>query len=468
MRKVPVGFLLLYGVLELWRVLLTQYYPIPKLVAITDIAALIALYVALIRLSVFFLLDIFWEKRKRVKVPKITRDVILSVLYFLALFIVLKQKTAIDLGSLIATSAVLSFVLGLALQDTLGNFFSGIALQIEKPYELGDWVSFDHHTGQVVGVTWKSTLIKTRANELVYVPNNLIFKSTIKNHNRPTPDVASSIDIGASYDDPPNKVIQALLAMLTTHPGVMNDPAPSVRLVGYGDFAINYKLFFRVATFQDEPTVRLDLMSRIWYLFKREGISIPYPVQEEFLRESPQAVAERKRTEDLETTLRQISQIEILKPLNDEAKNRLAQKSVLKIFGAGEVVVHQGDEGSSLYMIKEGTCGIWVAKEGHEPERVATLKTGHVFGEMSLLTGEKRSATVRADTDLVVIEIGKELFGSLLAASHGVLESLGTLLAERQAQLKTTLGRQAQELSERARATSSQFVNRIKAFFGLR
>ena len=119
-------------------------------------------------------------------------------------------------------------------------------------------------------------------------------------------------------------------------------------------------------------------------------------------------------------------------------------------------------------MIKEGTCGIWVAKEGHEPERVATLKTGHVFGEMSLLTGEKRSATVRADTDLVVIEIGKELFGSLLAASHGVLESLGTLLAERQAQLKTTLGRQAQELSERARATSSQFVNRIKAFFGLR
>ena len=461
MRKIPIGFLLLYGLLALWEYLLTQYYPNPKLLFLIDLAAIISLSIGGVRLLVYCALDLFWKKRKGVLVPKITRDVILTVLYFLVLFVVLKQKTAIDLGSLLATSAVLSFVLGLALQDTLGNFFSGIALQIEKPYDMGDWVSFDQHTGQVVGVTWKSTLIKTRGNELIYVPNNLIFKSTIKNHSRPTPEVATSIEIGASYDDPPNKVMNVLQALLNSHSGVLQYPAPSVRLTQYADFSIIYKMFFHVANFQAESGIRFDLMSRVWYAFKREGISIPYPVQEQIERKPPPALAPQTEISDLEL-------VGILKPLSLEAKNLLAQRSRLLIYGAGETVVRQGEEGSSLYIIKAGECGVWVSKEGHEPEKIAALKAGQFFGEMSLLTGEKRSATVQTTSDVILIEISKALFGSVLSTNPGVLESLGTLLAERQAELQTTLGRQAKTLADRAKQSSSDFVSRMKSFFGIK
>ena len=467
MRKTPFGFLLLYGLFFAGHYFASRYYPHPKLIGLLDLLALLALYLGIVQIFVFLLLDIFWAKRKQVAVPKITRDVILTILYFLVLFIVLKQKTAIDLGSLLATSAVLSFVFGLALQDTLGNFFSGIALQIEKPYNMGDWVSFDQHTGQVVGVTWKSTLIKTRNNELVYVPNNLIFKSTIKNHSRPTPEVASSIEIGAGYDDPPNKVMNALRGLMISHTGVLQDPEPTVRLTQYADFSIIYKMFFRVANFQDEPAVRLDLMSRIWYLFKREGISIPYPVQEEFLRENPNVIAERCKKEAEGDAFRLCSGIEILKSLHPDAQLKILRDSPSKIYGAGETIVRQGEEGDSFYIIKAGECDIWVATASHVPEKVATLKAGQFFGEMSLLTGEKRSATVQAITDVEVVEIKKECFSQILQASPGLLEHLGTILAERQAHLKIALGRQAQELSDKAKTTSSQFVNRIKSFFGI-
>jgi small-conductance mechanosensitive channel len=196
-----------------------------------------------------------------------------------AVFTVLSQ-VGLNVTSLVTTSAVLTAVIGFALQDLLSSVMSGIALQLEQPFAVGDWVKFDEQEGRILETNWRSTKIETLPRDIVVIPNNVITRSPLINFTAPDPIHRRKIKIGLSYDAPPNRVKKALLAGLREVDGVLTEPRPFVLARSYDDFAISYKLFFFIDQIHLKDHIEDAVMSRIWYQLKREGLKVPFPIRD--------------------------------------------------------------------------------------------------------------------------------------------------------------------------------------------
>lgn len=464
---IPTEFLLIFLALQVLGLLLSNQIP-ANLLSSIQIWATIFLYLAVARISVWIVFDCLLEARRGSVIPRITKDVILAILYVLVALIILKQKAKVDVASLLTTSAVISIVIGLALQDTLGNLFSGLALQLEKPYQIGDWVAIAEYFGQVVGMNWKSTLIQTGKNEIITIPNNLIAKSSIRNLSRPTPIHTTHFEIVASLQDPPGRVCQCLLKLLQNQEGVLKSPEPTAWVSRYLDHGIEYQATYSVPAFTLHAKIQAELLRKVWYALKRQQIQIPYPARNIHVSRTEPEQLERQMEETQKKVQSTLSKIDLFQNFDSLQLKALAQSTEVEKFGDGEPIVHQGDPTDSLYIIQKGECEVLVSTEGLTPEVVATLKEGQCFGEISLLTGERRSATVKANGDLEVIEIEKKDLAPLLEMAPSLADQLGEILARRQKALKETLARHTQTLEELTRLNSRQWTARIKSFFGLK
>ena len=220
-----------------------------------------------IRAATGLLLD-FWRRRRAVDTPKILRDVIYAALYIVAVMVVLRATLQIDLASLLTTSAILSVVLGLALQETLGNLFAGLSLQVERPFIRGDIVKVGEHTGRIIQLGWRTTRIEMQNGSIVTLPNNRVAKEPVQNFSR-SGALARSVTVGVSYATPPNKVRAVCLETLQVLVNVIKDPAPAVAVVGYGDSAIQYQISFFARTWDDLDRDTDELLTRLWYRFNR-------------------------------------------------------------------------------------------------------------------------------------------------------------------------------------------------------
>jgi CRP-like cAMP-binding protein len=352
-------------------------------------------------------------------------------------------------------------VMGLALQDTLGNLFSGLALQTEKLFQVGEWISFREHVGQVVGMTWKSTLIKTLENEIVYIPNNVISKEIVKNYSRPELSHVAYIEIGIQYEAPPNKVREVILDVLAENEKVLKVPPSQVRLINFGDHAITYQIRFWNNDFGGERLLKAEIMNQIWYALKRNGIEIPFPIRDVRLHHVTMHEAKRQQAGVKAEILSSLKRVEVLGQLPAEDVDLLASRVNIETYGNGEAIVHQGEDGDSMYIIHRGACDVYLEDEARK--YVATLNAGDFFGEMSLLTGERRTATVVAKGDTDVFVIDKRSFSDILKEHPGFSEILGQALVRRQAELATRQGKK----EEPSASAASQVVSRIKSFFGL-
>jgi small-conductance mechanosensitive channel len=212
------------------------------------------------------------------RVPAIVQDVIVIALFAVAATLLLDEK-------FLTTSAVGAVVVGFALQDTLGNLFAGLAIQVEKPFRVGHWVRVGEFEGRVQEVTWRATKLLTKQGQFVIVPNSVMSKDPILNHSEPTIPTRIEVEVGASYDTPPNVVKQALHEALDNAPLVLRDPPPDVIVVGFGASAVDYRLRFWIDDFGRDNTARDQVRTNIWYTFKRHAIEIPYPIQVEYSRE---------------------------------------------------------------------------------------------------------------------------------------------------------------------------------------
>jgi small-conductance mechanosensitive channel len=209
--------------------------------------------------------------------PKILRDVLDFVLYFVAAIPILKTQLDIDLASLLATSAILSVVLGLALQESLGNVFSGLALQLERPFRAGDWISVGEHEGRVVHVAWRATRIETFRSEEVTLPNSNLAKQPVRNYTRGGQPVALDLEVGVSYATPPNVVREEVVSALADVALILKAPAPVCLVSRFGDSAVLYLVRFYIADYRSQPEAVDQAYTRLWYRFSRAGIEIPYP-----------------------------------------------------------------------------------------------------------------------------------------------------------------------------------------------
>lgn len=403
--------------------------------------------------------------RRTAPVPLVLRDIGRWLVALGALVLIVRGCfPGVNLNVLAMSSLVVGYIVGNATQDTLGNLIAGLALNAERPFHIGDWVTVGGHTGMVVDTTWRATRLRTKAEDYIVIPNSSIAKEPIANFSRPTRCHGCYASIGVSYDTPPNKARETIQAALDEIPEVLKQPAPSIYLSAYADFSINFTLKYFIEDYARLDSVQSLVMDRLWYAFKRAGISIPFPIRDVRLRD---ATAEDARQATLEQAAVRglLEGVELLRSLHPDELTRLAAGVQAVPYAQGETLFRQGQPGDTFCVVQSGRVGVIVTGADGNAVPVAALGPGTFFGEMSLLTGEPRSATVLAETDTVVLAISKATFASLLQADPDLAARLAAVLEKRQAHNQTTLA--AQPGDGPAPAAREPMLNRIRRFFGM-
>lgn len=453
-NRVARGKLRFAALIALVALALAGAIRVPALAASipAGVAALDGLLVALaiIVAAVAVALNPFLADRPSARFPNIVQDAVIVVLAFVATTFVMR-----DTG-LVAASAASAVVVGFALQDTLGNAFAGLAIQIEKPFRVGHWIRVGEHVGVVEAITWRATKLRTRAGAFVIVPNSVISKEAIVNFNEPVRPVRFSVDIGATYAKGPNEVREALFEAVRRSPRALAEPAPVVHLVDFGNSAIVYRVKFWVAEFAEEDAALDEVRTAIYYSFARYGIEIPYPIQIEYSREEAPAAL------PIDAVASALARVDLFAPLDDDARRRLAARTRERMFGTGEVIVRQGEAGASLFVVHQGEVVVRLEPDGRE---VARTRPGGVFGEMSLLTGDPRTATVAAASDSVVFEIDATALRQVVLTQPEALDAMSRLVVERRAGLDAA---QAAARDDAAIADQSRsLLDRMRRFLRL-
>ena len=388
---------------------------------IGDTAVLAALarltfVLAVLNLIISLIANPWRESRASERYPAIVQDVTLIGLFTIVAVLMNEE--------LLTTSAVGAVVVGFALQDTLGNLFAGLAIQIEKPYRVGHWIAIGDREGQVQEITWRATKLLTKAGQFVVVPNGIMSKEAILNYSEPTVPTRLTIEIGVSYLTPPNTTRAAILEALEHCPLALKTPPPSVLLHDFGGSALIYHVWFWVGDYALELEARDQVRTAIWYAFRRKNIEIPYPIQVEYSKEEPPVRSEG----DVVAAAAQLGSIDLFRTLPPEARIALSRSGAEHMFASGEPIVRQGDAGRSMYVVLSGRTRVVLEPSGQE---VAVIDAGGFFGEMSMLTGDPRTATVRAVGDVRVLEISADQFREVALERPGLVEHISTVVAER-------------------------------------
>jgi hypothetical protein len=330
---------------------------------------------------------------------------------------------------LVTTSAVSAVVLGFALQDTLGNAFAGLAIQSERPFNVGQWIKVGDYEGRVTEVTWRATKLRTKDDNLVVLPNNFVAKEPVVNYSEPASATRLIVDVGASYLVAPNIVKAALAEAVRNVPLVLTTPAPEIELLAFADSAITYRVRFWIGDYEADDRARDQVRTSIYYVFQRRQIEIPWPISVEYKGELPEIDHEARGRELAEA----LAGTDLLAPLSAEIRGEIARSCRVVSYGDGEAIVRQGDPGQSMFVIAAGDVSVVLEPARNE---VARIGRGGYFGEMSLLTGEPRSATVLAVGDVSVIELNADLFRRLGAEYPAAIEQMAVNAITRRADLE--------------------------------
>ena len=411
--------------------------------------ARLAVAAAIVNALVTLLINPFRHDRVPDRFPTILQDAIVIALVLLASTFLSQQ--------LLTTSAVSAVVLGFALQDTLGNAFSGLAIQSEKPFQVGHWIQVADFEGRVVEVTWRATKLRTKAGNLVILPNNVVSKEAITNYSEPAAPLRLEVEVGVTYDAAPNRVKAAMLEAIRHCSRVLQMPAPDVVLLSFDASAINYKARFWIDDYSLDERARDDVRTAIYYTFQRQGIEIPYPIQVEYSKDAP-AIDPSARADE---AARVLASVDLFASMPPEVRLEIAAAAGAPVYGDGEAIVRQGDPGQSMFVIVSGSVSIVL-----EPARqeVARTPAGGYFGEMSLLTGEPRTATVLAIGDVKTLEIDADLFRRLAAAHPEAIEKIGVQAMTRRAELEAARASAA----GRAVIAADTLLSRMKKFLRLK
>lgn len=458
--RLPSSLLTLYLLIFVLVVAARLYWK-PAYSAL-HLVSLFVLSLAVVLATAFGIFDIFLGRYRQVQMPTILRDIVVVMVYLIVIFVVLGRH-GVDLTSILTTSAVLTAIVGFALQDLLSNIISGLALQIERPFKVGDWVKFSDQQGKVLEMNWRSTKIFTLHNDIVVIPNNVITRGALINFTAPSPIHRRKLDIGLRYEAAPNRAKRSILKALADVDGVLADPAPYVLLKEYGDFAIGYRVHFYTAQFPRKERIEDQVYTRIWYQLKRDGLSIPFPIRDINVRQVSDEDQQRSREQELEQIIAALRKVPFLEPLEDADQKRLARRIKREYFARNEVIIRQGDEGDSFYVIAEGEVEVRVGEQ-----RVAKLTTDDFFGEMSLMTGERRSATIVTLRDSELYMIDKRSFQLIIEGNEALVDAIGRKLEQR----RSSLAAKREEIDDHAaddhHADTATLVDRIRRFFNLR
>ena len=392
---------------------------------------------------------------------KILRDLLTLAIITAVVMIVIHRDFRVNLVGLAATSAVVTAVIGLAAQETLKNLFAGISLQVDSPFEEGDWIDLGTTKGVVTSLRLMTTRVRGMDGSITVVPNSRIAVEGLRRF-KPEEPVGQMIDVGLDYSLPPRQAIQLLQRTLQHNRKVLRHPTPKVWVSSFADSSITYRLLTWQASALELRPLRSSVLEQIWYALHRIDQSIPYPIRDVRTKPSPARLPSSDITMEQKQHL--LASTEILGHLNEHQLEMLADLASCETFAPGESVVRQGERGDSLYLVVRGTLEVFQMNANsstrHPGRHVADLETSDAFGEMALCTGEARSASVICKSECVLIEIERKHLLPLLEEQPEILETMGSIMAARRQQLKAN---QQQRAESRRRA----LIARMQRLFSL-
>ncbi|HEX9286763.1 MAG TPA: mechanosensitive ion channel family protein [Thermoanaerobaculia bacterium] len=423
----------------------------------------IAVAVVVTRLFDYIFFDVAFRLRRKTPAPALLRQLVGLLVFGVAAAILLRVILQVELTGVLATSAVLTVVIGLALQDTLGNLFSGLALHLEKTVQVGDMVRSGEIFGTVEQLTWRAIKLRTMEGNVLLIPNSVASRERLEVFPRPGRPIARILKVGLEYDQPPAPARDALEAAARDLPGIASYPEPIAYVKSFDDFAISYELRFWLEDYAKFLDLDSQIHERVWYRLDRENIRIAYPVIRQFQYKAGDLVVPSRRA-SIEAA---ISNVDLFALLSDEARGRVADGAKERRFAAGETVVREGDRGSSMFVVEAGRLGVSAHGSVGQSQRLAVLEPGAAFGEISLLTGDPRTATVRALTEATLVEIDKATLSPILRENPSIVGMLELTMQERRKRaadaLEAARGEEADRTEDR-----TPLRQRIARFFGLK
>lgn len=397
--------------------------------------------------------------RRGYEAPTLVRN-IFSIVAFTALFFLIFTLVFpdVNLGALFTTSAIFGVILGLALQDTLGNFFAGISLQADRPFQVGDviTVGVQRHTGVVEEITWRAVKVRTFANHVVLISNSTAAREAIEVCPRDNLN-ARLVYFNTLFTDSPAKTIHVVREAVREADNVSQKITPVVRIRNIGDSGVDYEVKYWPEDYSKYNDTDALVRQRIWYAFRRADLNFAYPTRTLLVERRPKSGT----NSDGGAIVERLAAVDIFAPLSAEEISMLAQAATSHIFAPDETVIRAGDPGSSMFVVHNGRVSVQISDRGR-PRTVATLSEGAFFGEMALFTGEPRSASVVALEEAEVLEIGHAAMKRVFETNPDLVESLSHIIAERRQALAAR-----EDVTGRRKDETAGLLFSIKRFFGL-
>jgi small-conductance mechanosensitive channel/CRP-like cAMP-binding protein len=434
-------------------------------------AAVVGTGIAVIRLTGMTMFRVVLPAMS-VVVPRIIEDILVIIAYFMWGALRLRMG-GMELSGIVATSALLTAVIGFAMQDTLGNLLAGLAVQLDHSVEIGDWVKIDDLSGKVADIRWRYTKVVTRNGETLVVPNSVLMKGkflVLGAHGDAVRKIRRWVWFNVDLSAAPARVI-ALAEQAVRDAeiaGVSREPAANCVLMdfgpGYARFAMRYWL---LDIQRDDPTdsaVRTHVLAAL----QRAGMRIALPAETRHMIEENKKHAAVVEAREMERRLAALRSVAMFSLLSEQELTAVASHLRPAPFDAGDVITRQDAVAHWLYLLIDGKADIWVQPPSGPKTLLTTLEAGSVFGEMGMMTGEPRQATVIAKTYVECFRLDKAGFEDVIRSRPEIADGLAHILAERRHQLDQTRSDLKAQSDEQALARSHQdILGRIRRFFSL-
>jgi small-conductance mechanosensitive channel/CRP-like cAMP-binding protein len=421
------------------------------------------------------------------ELPLIASDLVVGLGYVVVSITVL-SRNGVNPTSALVSGAAVSAVLAISLQSTLGNVIGGVALQLDGSIHEGDWLQLDNgKVGKVRAVRWRHTVLETRDWSTIIVPNAQLLASSFtilgKRDDRAVPQ-RLWVWFNVDFRFAPSEVVRVVGDAITASPidNVADDPPPSVVCMDLArdgrDSVATYAVRYWIRDLASDDPTSGRVRARIYTALQRAQIPLAVPAHTAFVELKDEARTTRRDLRHFEAQLVALKTVHLFRTLTDEELRLLAAGMHHVTYTAGEVITRQGGTAHWLYVLTAGAAEIRVdpnraaADDAAEPPGgpivVATIHAPDFFGEMSLMTGEPRSADVVAIGDVACYRLGKDTFKTVLLARPAIASELSEKLAERRVELIAAREHlDATARRDRAERERDRILGGIKAFFAL-
>ncbi|MDQ0563758.1 small-conductance mechanosensitive channel/CRP-like cAMP-binding protein [Rhizobium mesoamericanum] len=368
-------------------------------------------------------LFLIFERKPRE--ARLLQDLVVGLIYLGTALSVIAYVFSVPVGTLIATSGVFAIILGLALQSTLADVFSGIALNLGRPYSVGDWIVLDSGVeGRVIETNWRATHLLSGTNDLIAIPNSQLAKANLTNLSSPDESHGISIKIRVA-PAPPATIEEVMRTVLFSSNNILKSPSPSVTIKGLDGQAVEVELSCRVRNMAQMPIATNEIYDLIFRHCKAAGLPLAVPATSGVSQEQDAAYLQHPST-----AWRLLNAVPLFSPLTEDEKETLAASMTRQTYRKDAIIAEQGSRLMSLMLIRNGVVAI-SRKEGDREIELMRLSPGDCFGEEGMLTGSPSPGSVKALTFVVAYEIKPERLATLMHERPALADELGLILSRR-------------------------------------